>query len=144
MLEKLKYLFKWMSRITLEKDEYFTTFYIWYHQDQGVKVEYTDIANSQCWGYKEHRHKVYLKCACMIINIVNFSGSTVNMWRRASSPDSIIYTTFIIGNGITAQLMIVFLNNKNIFKTRYRALHARMSHRTGASKTCLYISDHGK
>ena len=28
--------------------------------------------------------------------------------------------------------------------TRYRALHARMSHRTGASKTCLYISDHRK
>ena len=28
--------------------------------------------------------------------------------------------------------------------TRYRALHARMSHRTGASKTCLYISNHRK
>ena len=27
-------------------------------------------------------------------------------------------------------------------QTRYQALHARMSHRTGASKTCLYISDH--
>ena len=29
-------------------------------------------------------------------------------------------------------------------QTRYRALHGRMSHRTGASKTCLYISDHRK
>ena len=28
--------------------------------------------------------------------------------------------------------------------TKYRALHARMSHRMGASKACLYISDHRK